>query len=251
MVTPLGSHSVTASYTYNTGELLFEGTVPITDSVGRLSALSLSYYRSFSLFGRSANVLAAVPYGFGTFEGKVLETAALDLPLGPLRQPVPPRRQPDRRPGDGAAADAAVAAEDPARREPQGDPAHRPVRPDEADQPRLQPLDVQAGARPSRGAGATGSSTPTARSGSSPRTPSSSRTTQLPHGRAVADPGPDRGGRDPRQLRRAAALVGVARRQFLVRRADEPERHREPEDAAEELPRRASRPRFPSRGAGR
>ena len=74
MVTPVGSHSLTAAYTYNTGELLFEGTVPITDSVGKLSAVSLSYYRSFSLFGRSANVLAAVPYGFGTFEGKVLES---------------------------------------------------------------------------------------------------------------------------------------------------------------------------------
>ena len=34
---------------------------------------SVAYYRSFGLFGRSANVLAALPYGVGTFEGKVFE----------------------------------------------------------------------------------------------------------------------------------------------------------------------------------
>lgn len=73
VITPLGSNAVTASYTYNTGELLFEGTVPITDATGRLSVPMVAYYRSFGLFGRSANVLAALPYGVGTFEGRVLE----------------------------------------------------------------------------------------------------------------------------------------------------------------------------------
>ncbi|RPI07253.1 MAG: transporter [Actinobacteria bacterium] len=73
VVTPLGSNAVTLAYTYNHGELLFEGTVPITDSTGKLSVPLVSYYRSFGLFGRSANVLAGLPYGVGTFEGKVLE----------------------------------------------------------------------------------------------------------------------------------------------------------------------------------
>lgn len=73
VITPLGSNALTLSYTYNTGELLFEGTVPIEDATGRLSVPSLAYYRSFGLIGRSANVLAAVPYGVGTFEGRVLE----------------------------------------------------------------------------------------------------------------------------------------------------------------------------------
>jgi hypothetical protein len=73
VVTPLGSNAVTLSYTYNTGELLFEGTVPVEDATGRLSVPMATYYRSFGLFGRSANVLAAVPYGVGTFEGRVLE----------------------------------------------------------------------------------------------------------------------------------------------------------------------------------
>lgn len=70
-ITPRGSNSLTLSYTYNTGELLFEGTVPIENATGRLSVPVLAYYRAFSLFGRSANALAALPYGFGTFAGDV------------------------------------------------------------------------------------------------------------------------------------------------------------------------------------
>lgn len=73
VITPRGSNALNLAYSYNDGELLFDGTVPVTDSTGKLSAPSLAYYRSFSLLGRSANVLAAVPYGYGTFEGKVFE----------------------------------------------------------------------------------------------------------------------------------------------------------------------------------
>jgi hypothetical protein len=70
-ITPLRSNAVIAGYNYNHGDLLFEGTVPITDAIGRLSMPSLSYYRAFGLFGRSANVLAGMAYGVGTFEGEV------------------------------------------------------------------------------------------------------------------------------------------------------------------------------------
>ena len=72
LILPPGGNAVTLSYSYNTGDLLFEGTVPITDATGKLSVPSVAVYRSFSLFGRSANVLAALPYGVGTFEGNVL-----------------------------------------------------------------------------------------------------------------------------------------------------------------------------------
>ena len=65
------SNAVTLSYSYNEGSLLFEGAAPITDATGRISVPTLSYYRSLSLFGRSANVTAVLPYGVGDFEGKV------------------------------------------------------------------------------------------------------------------------------------------------------------------------------------
>ena len=73
VITPVKSNAVTLGYSYNHGELLFAGAVPITGATGKLSVPSVAYYHSFSLLGRSANVLAALPYGVGTFEGRVLE----------------------------------------------------------------------------------------------------------------------------------------------------------------------------------
>jgi hypothetical protein len=73
IITPMRSNAVTLGYNYNTGELLFAGTVPITGATGKLSVPSVSYYHAFCLLGRSANVLAALPYGVGTCEGEVLE----------------------------------------------------------------------------------------------------------------------------------------------------------------------------------
>jgi hypothetical protein len=69
VVTPVRSNAVTLSYIFNDGELNFNGTVPIVDATGRLSIPALSLYRSFSLFGRSANAAATLPYGVGTFKG--------------------------------------------------------------------------------------------------------------------------------------------------------------------------------------
>jgi hypothetical protein len=71
-ITPRGSNAITLSYIYNSGDLLFEGTVPITDASASLSIPAVVYYRAFSLFGRSANATAGLPYGVGTFEGNVL-----------------------------------------------------------------------------------------------------------------------------------------------------------------------------------
>ena len=69
LITPVRSNAVNLSYIFNDGELLFEGTVPITDATGRLSLPALTLYRSLSVFGRSANVTATLPYGVGNFEG--------------------------------------------------------------------------------------------------------------------------------------------------------------------------------------
>ena len=74
VITPLRANAVTLSDVFNDGDLLFEGTVPITGATARLNALSASLYHSLSVFGRSANVAVALPYGVGTFEGEVLGT---------------------------------------------------------------------------------------------------------------------------------------------------------------------------------
>jgi hypothetical protein len=69
LITPVRSNAVNLSYIFNDGELLFEGTVPITDATGRLSIPALSLHRSLGVFGRSANVAATLPYGVGNFKG--------------------------------------------------------------------------------------------------------------------------------------------------------------------------------------
>jgi hypothetical protein len=73
VVTPVHSNAVIVSDVFNDGHLLFDGTVPITGATGRLNVGLLSLYRSLSIFGRSANVTATLPYGVGTFKGTVAE----------------------------------------------------------------------------------------------------------------------------------------------------------------------------------
>ncbi len=72
VITPVHSNAVTLSNIFNDGNLRFEGTVPITGATGRLNLPAVSLYHSFSLFGRSANVVATLPYGVGTFKGTVV-----------------------------------------------------------------------------------------------------------------------------------------------------------------------------------
>ena len=71
VITPLRTNGVTVSDVFNDGELLFEGTVPITDSTGRLNMAAVTLYHSFGLLGRSANATATLAYGVGTFKGTV------------------------------------------------------------------------------------------------------------------------------------------------------------------------------------
>jgi hypothetical protein len=78
LITPIRSNAVTVTDIFNDGNLLFDGTVPITGATGRLNVAAVNLYHSLSLFGRSANVTATLPYGVGTFKGTVLgaETSA-------------------------------------------------------------------------------------------------------------------------------------------------------------------------------
>jgi hypothetical protein len=60
------------SWSYFDGGLNFNGAIPVTGATGTYSVPVLSYYHSFSLFGRSANITGFLPYGVGTFQGSVL-----------------------------------------------------------------------------------------------------------------------------------------------------------------------------------
>src|SRR5579864_7081693 len=74
LITPLHSNAINLTYSFFHGGLDFNGVVPITGATGTYSVPTFSLYHSFSLFGRSANIAAWLPYGVGTFQGSVLGT---------------------------------------------------------------------------------------------------------------------------------------------------------------------------------
>ena len=72
LITPIRSNAVTLSYGYTGGNLNLDGAVPVTDATAKFSTPTVSYVRSLGVGGRSANILAALPYGFGNFSGQLL-----------------------------------------------------------------------------------------------------------------------------------------------------------------------------------
>lgn len=74
VITPSHSNAVTLTWSFYDGGINLNGTVPVTGATGTYSVPVFTYFHSFSFFGRSANVLAGLPYGVGTFSGDVLGT---------------------------------------------------------------------------------------------------------------------------------------------------------------------------------
>ncbi len=76
VITPVHSSGVVLSYSYYNGKLLFNNVLPITDSSASINVQTLTVYHAFSFFGRSANLNVSLPYGVGTFRGRVTDTQA-------------------------------------------------------------------------------------------------------------------------------------------------------------------------------
>jgi hypothetical protein len=71
VITPIHSNAIVVTNSFFSGNLMFNGTVPITDATANANAPILSLYHSFNLLGRSANITASLPYGVGNFKGTV------------------------------------------------------------------------------------------------------------------------------------------------------------------------------------
>lgn len=69
VITPVHLNAITLTYSYNSGSLEFDGAVPITGATAQINTPVLTYYHSLSFFGRSANILASLPYTVGNFQG--------------------------------------------------------------------------------------------------------------------------------------------------------------------------------------
>src|SRR5712664_1817671 len=72
VINPTHSNAVILTWSFYDGSILFDGTAPITGASGTYHVPILSYYHSFSFFGRSANITASLPYAVGNFRGTVV-----------------------------------------------------------------------------------------------------------------------------------------------------------------------------------
>jgi hypothetical protein len=73
LITPLHSNAVTLSSAFFSGDIDYNGGLPINDATGTYNIAIFSYYHSFSLFGCSANMVASLPYGVGHFNGVLVD----------------------------------------------------------------------------------------------------------------------------------------------------------------------------------
>ena len=71
-ITPVHSNAVVLTDSFFSGNLAFNGAVPITDATASVNVPILSIYHSLNFFGHSANITGSLPYGVGNFEGTVL-----------------------------------------------------------------------------------------------------------------------------------------------------------------------------------
>ena len=71
VITAVHSNAINVTYSFFYGSILLDGAAPVTGATGTYSVPILSYYHSFSLLGRSANMNVSLPYAVGNFQGNV------------------------------------------------------------------------------------------------------------------------------------------------------------------------------------
>ena len=89
VITPAGSNAVVLSWSLNTGSVLFDPSVPVTDSSIHVGTQALSYYYSYGLWGRSSNFTVTLPYAVGdaraVYNGSELSAHRSGLADGRIR----------------------------------------------------------------------------------------------------------------------------------------------------------------------
>ncbi|MGB7437166.1 MAG: transporter [Candidatus Acidiferrum sp.] len=73
VITPVHFNAINITWSFYEGGVNFNGTIPVTNATGTYSVSIFSYYHSLNFFGRSANIVAYLPYGVGTFQGDLSE----------------------------------------------------------------------------------------------------------------------------------------------------------------------------------
>ena len=68
---PKGTRVAVVGYSYVSGDVLLDPTTPITGVDSKLHTGVVGYLQTFSLWGRTANLVAELPYSWGTATGLV------------------------------------------------------------------------------------------------------------------------------------------------------------------------------------
>lgn len=80
---PIGLNAAIAGYSYSSGNILLDASLPIEGAHARIHNVNLGLIRSLSLFGKTAKVDVQVPIGFANFEGYVAGELRTREPTGP------------------------------------------------------------------------------------------------------------------------------------------------------------------------
>ena len=68
---PLRMNVAFLGYTYSTGNILFDATLPVEGAHAKTNTVALVYLRTLGIIGKSAKVDVQAPIGWGDFEGTV------------------------------------------------------------------------------------------------------------------------------------------------------------------------------------
>ena len=71
VISPIHFNSVTLTYTLQDGNIVFDASVPITGSTGRIGTETATLFHAFNFFSRSANINISLPYSVGHFQATV------------------------------------------------------------------------------------------------------------------------------------------------------------------------------------
>jgi hypothetical protein len=66
---PKGTKVLISGYSYATGDILFDQSIPIKDADSRINSGVLAYLQTINLWGRTSNILISLPYAWGTSRG--------------------------------------------------------------------------------------------------------------------------------------------------------------------------------------
>lgn len=76
VITPVHWNAITLTDSFYSGPLQFDGAVPVTGATAQVNVPIITYYHALNFFGRSANILASLPYGVGDLQGHVVGAEA-------------------------------------------------------------------------------------------------------------------------------------------------------------------------------